>query len=817
MKKRLFQIGIFNLLVVVGFIIIGCSLISDDTNTFTVTFNSNGGTNFTQKIIVVTDGETVTLPIPTRSGYQFGGWFTDNNTFKNSFTSSTIITADITVYAKWTKDTGTTNIGDNGPGGGTIFFAEGGQFMESSGELGATNWNQAIVTAQNYRGGGFTDWHLPTRSELDLMYKNLKQKNLGNFSSEEYWTSEEYNYNYAWYQDFFTSYSGGYQNYGSKSSLYNVRAVRSYEASQEPETGTRLKITNQSSHDLIDVSYGSAEFENIEIGKDVTKSVSADNLVPIYFYLQIAGSLVQFKTNDLITCEEDIVTTQAFTNSLAVTAIASNETGSLSSFFVSTNDEARLSGLQFTAGTLSPQFNASINSYDLRIEAGPTLINVTPVSMDPNVSSISVNNIPLASGVMSQDILLGTTNTVTIVVIAQDGITTTTYTINLKVVNTWEKLYGLSGQRYGIFRAIRNGSGGIYAGGYTGNDTAALFNFNQNGNLLNTFEFASEELTNGPWSLGTAYNDFSSVYAGQYNESYYITHTPSPTSSPTAIETSLEYNDEFVYMYPKGMDGNIVAGNAEYLAATNDEFFTYGVFVSWHYDDGTLWGSSVLSLIHPEITDESYTVRGMTVLVNGDVLLYGACTKSGVEVAFAAAIDVSADDTDSWTQRWVNYYQLSPSNDSAFRGHFWDSFGNIVLVGYTGNNGFVMKIPGSAESAAAAKPSSSWPKVISENGLLSTGSELIDGTGYLFVGGFHGNGSNGETDIWVVKTDTNASTITWEKYFGGAGNDYADAVIETSDGFIIAGSTNSPTIAGQTKTGTEDIYLIKMNKDGTMD
>jgi hypothetical protein len=41
--------------------------------------------------------------------------------------------------------------------------------------------------------------------------------------------------------------------------------------------------------------------------------------------------------------------------------------------------------------------------------------------------------------------------------------------------------------------------------------------------------------------------------------------------------------------------------------------------------------------------------------------------------------------------------------------------------------------------------------------------------------------------------------------------------MEASDGFIVAGGTTSPNIAGQARTGTEDIYILKVNKDGTLD
>jgi hypothetical protein len=81
-------------------------------------------------------------------------------------------------------------IGDRGPGGGFIFFAENGVFMECSMDLGSFDWNTAIREARNYRGGGFSDWRLPTRGELELIFKNLKLKGLGGFSEREYWSSE---------------------------------------------------------------------------------------------------------------------------------------------------------------------------------------------------------------------------------------------------------------------------------------------------------------------------------------------------------------------------------------------------------------------------------------------------------------------------------------------------------------------------------------------------------------------------------------------------------------------------------------------------
>jgi TolB-like protein len=81
------------------------------------------------------------------------------------------------------------NIGDRGPGGGFIFFAENGVYMECSMDIGSYSWDAAVTAAQNYRGGGFSDWRLPSIGELELMYNNLKTRNLGGFSGDYYWSS----------------------------------------------------------------------------------------------------------------------------------------------------------------------------------------------------------------------------------------------------------------------------------------------------------------------------------------------------------------------------------------------------------------------------------------------------------------------------------------------------------------------------------------------------------------------------------------------------------------------------------------------------
>ena len=68
-------------------------------NTYTVTFNSNGGSAVSSQI--VNYNTVATKPAdPTRAAYFFAGWYSDSG-LMSAFNFSTAITADITLYAKW--------------------------------------------------------------------------------------------------------------------------------------------------------------------------------------------------------------------------------------------------------------------------------------------------------------------------------------------------------------------------------------------------------------------------------------------------------------------------------------------------------------------------------------------------------------------------------------------------------------------------------------------------------------------------------------------------------------------------------------------
>ncbi|NLD38066.1 MAG: DUF1566 domain-containing protein [Desulfatiglans sp.] len=75
----------------------------------------------------------------------------------------------------------------------------------------------------DYRGGDKDDWFLPSKDELNLIYVNLVQNNIGGLRGGEYWSSSETtNGRHAWQHNF----SSGLQLYAGKHPKYRVRAVR---------------------------------------------------------------------------------------------------------------------------------------------------------------------------------------------------------------------------------------------------------------------------------------------------------------------------------------------------------------------------------------------------------------------------------------------------------------------------------------------------------------------------------------------------------------------------------------------------------------
>ena len=72
-------------------------------NKYTVTYNSNGGSTVDPQTVKYND-KAKEPTAPTKSGYTFAGWYTDNEKFTTKYDFATPVTADITLYAQWTRN-----------------------------------------------------------------------------------------------------------------------------------------------------------------------------------------------------------------------------------------------------------------------------------------------------------------------------------------------------------------------------------------------------------------------------------------------------------------------------------------------------------------------------------------------------------------------------------------------------------------------------------------------------------------------------------------------------------------------------------------
>ena len=128
-------------------------------------------------------------------------------------------------------------VGDTGPAGGIVFYdkgeiSDGWRYLEAAPpdfEFSA-NWNSANEMCKLLNINGFTGWRLPTRDELSFMYLNLKQKGLGGFGNDTYWSSTEERavLGFTMYQNFGSGLVLGADRLGRGLVSYKVRAVREF-------------------------------------------------------------------------------------------------------------------------------------------------------------------------------------------------------------------------------------------------------------------------------------------------------------------------------------------------------------------------------------------------------------------------------------------------------------------------------------------------------------------------------------------------------------------------------------------------------------
>ena len=112
------------------------------------------------------------------------------------------------------------------PGGTEFWIGTGAANTDKIVAQNGAGNTYAAGLARSYNGGGYSDWYLPSRDELNKLYLNSGW--IGGLATEPYWiyywSSSEYDANNAWMQKF----NMGSQGDDNKPYSGRVRAVRAF-------------------------------------------------------------------------------------------------------------------------------------------------------------------------------------------------------------------------------------------------------------------------------------------------------------------------------------------------------------------------------------------------------------------------------------------------------------------------------------------------------------------------------------------------------------------------------------------------------------
>ncbi len=208
-------------------------------STYTITFSADGLTSATSNVTLTSSPIGETGPgggkvfYYSKAGFACGQALTDTCNFLEAAPSDWN-NGNQGPTSKWSADT-TTHVDTTSADIGSGLYNAGLITSQSSADV------SAVTIARAYRGGGKTDWYLPSRFELNEF--SNQQSIIGSLSGD-YWSSTEMGGAMAWYQYFPSDgYNGGYRD---KADLLHIRPIRAFGTSPvSPQAliGVTLPVT----------------------------------------------------------------------------------------------------------------------------------------------------------------------------------------------------------------------------------------------------------------------------------------------------------------------------------------------------------------------------------------------------------------------------------------------------------------------------------------------------------------------------------------------------------------------------------------------
>ncbi|MCP4133823.1 MAG: hypothetical protein GY754_22835 [bacterium] len=374
--------------------------------------------------------------------------------------------------------------------------------------------------------------------------------------------------------------------------------------------------------------------------------------------------------------------------------------------------------------------------------------------------------------------------------------------INESPKSVWPVIYGESNQDQAV-SIIQSSDGGYLAVGFTKfymngvlNTDYSMVKFNRlgkveweknYGGMASDFAHDVYETSDGGYVIAGRAKD----YYGVENYDFHI------LKINASGET--QWQQAFGGSGLDAAESIVQTADGGYIAAGFTNSYGSGLEDGWIIkldSQGTLeWEN----LVGGALDDRLYSVRQTP---DGGYIAAGAVRSGANGYYDMIVVKYTSTGTESWNKLyggsgWEKAYSIELTDD-----------GGYVITGYTGsytngeNDIWVLKLTAAGDVA--------WSQNYGGIGkeLAHAIRQTADG-GYI-IAAYTNSYGNGDCDHWIVKIDASGNR-TWDKTYGGSGNDRPKSIQQTTDGgYIVAGYT------GSNSQGESDSWVYKLDANGEM-
>jgi hypothetical protein len=302
--------------------------------------------------------------------------------------------------------------------------------------------------------------------------------------------------------------------------------------------------------------------------------------------------------------------------------------------------------------------------------------------------------------------------------------------------------------------------------------------------------------------IGNVFDNYGNSISQTYDEGYIVLGYTKSIGAGKEDVLLIKTNSNGDTLWMKTFGGANDDGGNSIQQTTDGGFIIAGSTTSFGAGGSDVYlirtnakGDSLWTKTYGGIKDDEG--RSVQPTSDGGYIVSGTQTKAtGIKDVYLIKTDANGDSL--WTRTFGGV------NDEEAYTVQLTSDGGYIICGYTknfnlgGRDVYLIKTDANGDSI--------WTRTF--GGVNDDEGRSVQQTsegGYV-IGGYTKSFGAGKSDFYLIKTDANG-TLTWSKTFGGANDDGAYSIQQTTDGgFVIAGYT--------TISGNRDAYIIKTDKKG---